>query len=97
MTSLRLRAVDPNWIRIVDLHHKLHRSRSSAQGLKTGEEATATKRMAWVYEATLRDGVVPGIVAECEGVANIGCYNGRVESEFAVTNSDGDVDGEAER
>ena len=79
MTSFRLRAVYPYRICIIDLYHELHGPRSSAQGLKAGEEATACKRVAWVCEAALDNGVVPWVVAEGESIANVRWDDGWVE------------------
>ena len=64
MTSLRLRTVDPNRFRIVDLHHEFHGPRSGAQGLKAGKDTTASERVAWICEAALGHGVIPRVVAE---------------------------------
>lgn len=94
MAVLRLRAVDPNRLSIVDLDDKVHRSGSSAQGLKAGEEATG-ERVAWVCETALSHGVVLWIIAEREGVANIGLDNARIENESAVADAYGNVGGKA--
>ena len=94
MTILGLRAVDPNRLRIVHLHDKIHRPRSRAQGLEAGEDPAAGEWVAWVGETALDDRVAPGIETECERVANIGRDDGRVEDEGAVADGDGDVGGE---
>ena len=96
VTSLSLRAVDPDGLRVVDLHHEFHGPESGAQRLKAGKEPAARERMAWFREAALHDGVVSGIVAEGEGVADVRGDDGGVELEAAVADGDGDVGGEAE-
>ena len=96
LTMRQLRAIDPNRQRIIDLHHKLHRPRPRTQRLETREETITGDGMAGVREAALGDGVVFGVVAEGEGVANVGGEGGRVESEGAVADGDGDVGGEGE-
>ena len=96
MTPLRLRAIHPNWLRVVDLHHKLHGPRPRRERLKPGEEA-AGERVAWVGEGGLHDGVVFGEVAEGQGVAGHGFDGGGVKGEFGVgADSDGNVGGEGE-
>ena len=91
-----LRAIDPNRLRIINLHHKLHGTRSSAQRLKPREKPIS-ERGAGGLETALHDGVVFGEVAECEGVAGLGGDGGGVEGELGVcADGDGDVGGEGE-
>ena len=96
MALLRLRAIYPNWLRIVNRDHELDRSRPGAQWLKAREEAIS-ERCAGSLEAALHDGVVLGEVAEGEGVAGVGGDDVGVEGELgACTDSDGDVGGKGE-
>lgn len=96
MPPRRLRTVNPNRLRIIHLHDKLHRPRPRSQRLKTrikppGEGATG------LGEAGLCNGVVSGEVAEGEGVAGGGYDVGGVEEEFGIfSDGDGDVLGEGE-
>lgn len=69
MASLRLSAIYPDWLGVLDCNDKLNRSGSSAQGLKAREEA-AGERMAWIGKAALHNGVILWEVAEGQGVAN---------------------------
>ena len=96
MALLRLRAIDPDWLRIINRDDKLDRSWSSTQRLKAGEEAIS-ERSAGSLEAALHDGVVSGEVAEGEGVAGVGGDCVGVEGELAAcADGDGDVGGEGE-
>lgn len=96
MALLRLRAIDPNWLRIVNRDHELDRSGSSAHRLEAREEAIG-ERGAGSLEAALHDGVVLGEVAEGEFVAGVGGDDVGVEGELAAgADCDGDVGGEGE-
>ncbi len=64
MTSLRLRAVYTDWLRVTDCDDEGHRVGACAQGLEGGEE-TAGEWVAGVCEASLYDGMVLGKVAVC--------------------------------
>ena len=96
MALLRLRAINPNRLCIINLHHKLHRARPRTQRLETREE-TISERGAGSLETALDDGVVFGEVAEGEGVARLGGDDGGVEGELGVcSDGDGDIGGEGE-
>ena len=96
MALLRLRAIDPNRLRVINRDDELYRSRPSAQRLKAGEE-TISEGRAWSLEAALHDGVVLGEVAEGEGVAWVGGDDVGVEGELAASaDSDGDIGGQGE-
>ena len=83
MIPLRLGAIDPDRLRIINPYNKLDGSRSSTEGLEAGIEP-ASERMAWIGEAALRDGVVLREEAEGEGVANCGCDDGGIEGELGA-------------
>ncbi len=70
MTSLPLRAVYIDRLRVTDCDDEGHRAGACAQGLEAGEDTAGE----WVCEAALDDGTVFGEVAECEGVADCGCH-----------------------
>ena len=53
--------------------------------------------MAWVCEAALDDGMVPWIIAEGEGVTDVGTDDGWFENESPIADRDGNVGGEAQR
>ena len=96
MALLRLRAIDPNRLRVVNRDHELDRSRPGAQRLEAREEAIGERR-AGSLEAALHDGVVLGEVAEGEFVAGVGGDDVGVEGELgACADSDGDIGGEGE-
>ena len=94
MALRRLRAIDPNRLRIIHRDHKFHWSWPRAKRLETGEEAIS-ERDAGGLETALDDGVVFGEVAEGEGVAGLGSDGVGVEGEFAAcADSDRNVGGE---
>ena len=96
MALLRLRAIDPNRLRIVNRDHELDRSRPGAQRLIAREEAISERR-AGSLEAALHDRVVSRVVAENEFVAGVGGDDVGVEGELAAcADRDGDIGGEGE-
>ena len=96
MALLRLRAIDPNRVRIVNRDHKLDGPRPSAQRLEAREEAIGERR-AGSLEAALHDGVVLGKVAKGQGVAGVGGDDvGAEGEEAACADCDGDVGSEGE-